>query len=122
LPFYHHHQQPIFSSVFTSYPQQQFLSMPSFNLKTSIVVLFAAHHLAIAAPAPTNSKQLNNAYSGSGGNASGGHVYASESDNDVRTSLLAGIVGKGGLRGLGLNVLSSAFKYMPSIPELTFST
>jgi len=78
--------------------------MPSF--KTSIVVLFAVSQLAVASPAPFNSNEVNNAYSGSGGDASGGNVYP-ESNN--KSGLLAGIIGKGGLRSLGLvNILSSA--------------
>lgn len=78
--------------------------MPSF--KASIVVLFAASHLAAASPVSSNSNEVNNAFSGSGGNASGGNVYSSESNN--KSGLLAGIVGKSGLRGLGVNFLSSA--------------
>ena len=82
--------------------------MPSF--KASIVVLFAASHLAAASPVSSNSNEVNNAFSGSGGDASGGNVYSSESNN--RSGLLGGIITKGGLRSLGVNVLSSALSIL----------
>ena len=86
--------------------------MPSF--KASIVVLFAASHLAVASPISSNSNEVNDAFSGSGGDASGGNVYPSESNN--RSGLLAGITGKGGLRSLGVNVLSSALNTRLILP------
>ncbi|KIM48420.1 hypothetical protein M413DRAFT_22917 [Hebeloma cylindrosporum] len=73
--------------------------MPSF--KSSIVVLFAASHLVVASPVGSNSNQVKNAYSGSGGDASGRSIYPSESYSG--TGLFGGIVRKSGLHGLGLN-------------------
>lgn len=44
------------------------------SFKASIAILFVASHLAIAAPVPDTTNQVNNAYSGGGGHAIGGSV------------------------------------------------
>ncbi|KAF8971558.1 hypothetical protein BDZ97DRAFT_1753343 [Flammula alnicola] len=52
--------------------------MPSItaNAKASLVLLFVLNHLALASPVPfpQNSNQIDNAYSGAGGHASGGSI------------------------------------------------
>lgn len=50
--------------------------MPSYT-KAAALILFASYHLAIAAPVPDDSNQVGNAYTGTGGNASGGDVLNS---------------------------------------------
>ncbi|KAH9487138.1 hypothetical protein JR316_0001207 [Psilocybe cubensis] len=49
--------------------------MPSYT-RAAVLILFASYHLTIAAPVPDNSNQVNNAYTGTAGDASGGSVLS----------------------------------------------
>ena len=44
------------------------------NVSASLITLFFAFYLAIAAPVPDTTNQVDNAYSGIGGHAVGGSV------------------------------------------------
>lgn len=60
--------------------------MPSYT-RAAVLILFASYHLAIAIPVPDESNQVDNAYSGTGGDASGGRVL---SDSNAPKSIFNG--------------------------------